>query len=110
MKACLEEMKAAYPGKHIVLMWDNAPCHRLRTFQEMESITAIPFSPYSPQLNPPEWLFGELRKSTTDRIFETIGSQEEVITEKLLEYADDYEKMKGLTGYGWIREQWNLVF
>jgi transposase len=110
MKVYLEKLREAYPGKHIVLIWDNAPCHRLRAFQEMEGITIVPLPSYSPQLNPAERFFGEMRKSTANRFFKTIASQEEAITEKVLEYADDCEKMKGLTGYGWILEQWERVF
>lgn len=70
----------------------QCPRHWLRTFQEMESVAVVPLPPYSPQLKPPKRLFGELRKSTANRIFEAIGSQEEAIVEKLPEYADDYER------------------
>jgi transposase len=110
MKIYLEKLQEAYPKKHIVLVWDNAPCHRLSAFQEMESVTIVPLPSYSPQLNPTERFFGEMRKSTANRFFKTIASQEDAITEMVLEYADDHKRMKTLTGYDWIREQWERVF
>lgn len=110
MKAYLESLQKANPGKHIILVWDNAPCHRLKEFEKMKYITIVRLPSYSPQLNPAERFFGEVRKSTANRIFEGIGDQEVEITKKVLEYADDREKMRGLTGYEWVRKQWELVF
>ena len=110
MKVYLEKLLEAYPKKHIVLVWDNAPCHRLQVFREMGRLTIVPLPSYSPQLNPTERFFGEVRKSTANRIFESIALQEEAITEKVLEYADDHDRMTTLTGYDWIREQWERVF
>lgn len=110
MKAYLEGLLEANPGKHIVLVWDNAPCHRLKVFEKMENITIVRLPSYSPQLNPTERFFGEVRKSTANRIFESITDQETEITKGVLEYADDYEKMKVLAGYEWVRKQWESVF
>lgn len=110
MKVYLEELGKAYPDKHIVLVWDNAPSHKLKSFEKIENLTIIRLPSYSPQLNPAERFFGEVRKGTANQIFETIDTQEEAITEKIVEYADDENKMKTLTGYEWIREQWERVF
>jgi transposase len=110
MKAYLEALQKEYADKHIVFIWDNAPCHRLKTFQKMDRLTIVPLPSYSPQLNPAERFFGEVRKSTANRLFETIDLQEEAITGRVLEFADDHEKMRTLTGYEWIRSQWEIVF
>lgn len=110
MKVYLEELKKAFPEKHIVLVWDNAPSHKLKSFEKIRDLTIVRLPSYSPQLNPAERFFGEVRKGTANQIFETIDAQEEAITEKIVEYADDTNKMKTLTGYEWIREQWERVF
>ena len=82
----------------------------LKSFEKIQNLTIVRLPSYSPQLNPTERFFGEVRKGTANQLFETIDAQEEAITEKIVEYADDENKMKTLTGYGWIREQWERVF
>lgn len=110
MKTYLEELKKTFPEKHIILVWDNAPSHKLKSFEKIQNLTIVRLPSYSPQLNPAERFFGEVRKGTANQIFETIDAQERAITEKIVEYADDTNKMKTLTGYEWIREQWERVF
>lgn len=106
-KAFLEKMKEAYPNKHIIIIWDNAPFHRLKALHCLEGITIVPLPSYSPQLNPTERFFGELRKTTANQTFETIDDQEKEIETKLVEYLDDPNKIKQLCGYEWIKKQWS---
>ena len=61
--------------------------------------------PYSPELNPAERFFEELRKATANRIFKTIEEQERAIERKLNELIRDTEGMKQLLGYEWITRQ-----
>jgi len=65
--------------------------------------------PYSPELNPAERFFGELRKATANQIFKTIAEQEVAIEAKLNALTDDLEGMKRLLGYDWILEQCGRV-
>ena len=109
-KAFLEKMKKEFPNKHLVIIWDNAPFHRLKALHNMDGITTVPLPSYSPQLNPAERFFGELRKTTANRIFENIDEQEEKIEIKLVDYLDNPEKVKQLCGYGWIKEQYDSIF
>ena len=77
-----------------------------RAYSRRENPQGVQFlPPYSPELNPAERFFGELRKATANRIFATIEEQEAVIYEKLCALADDTEGMKRLLGYEWIRIQ-----
>ncbi len=41
IRAYLKSLLEANPGKHIILIWDNAPCHRLKEFEKMENITIV---------------------------------------------------------------------
>jgi transposase len=61
--------------------------------------------PYSPELNPAERFFGEIRKATANLIFETIEAQEVVIAEAVKKLSLDEGKMRQLLGYEWIKEQ-----
>jgi len=101
----LLEFKKQYPDELVILVWDNAPCHRPKIHREIPGLIILFLPPYSPELNPAERYFEELRKSTANRIFKTIEEQEVVIEKKLNELTKDIDAMKKLLGYGWILEQ-----
>ena len=100
-----DELEKAYPDKHIVMVFDNAPSHRPKVVRERDRMTCIYLPPYSPEMNPAERFFGEMRKATANRIFETLDEQEKVIEQAVKEFSLDEVRMKQLTGYEWIRKQ-----
>lgn len=99
------ELEKAYPDKHIVMVFDNAPSHRPKIVRERERMTCIYLPPYSPELNPAERFFEEMRKATANRIFETLDEQERVIEAAVKAFSLDEMAMKKLTGYEWIKKQ-----
>lgn len=105
----LMELKKQHPDKMVVLVWDNAPCHRPKVHREIPGLIVLFLPPYSPELNPVERFFEELRKATADRIFKTIEEQETVIEERLRTLTDDVAGMRRLIGYAWIKRQWEGV-
>lgn len=105
----LLELKKEHPDTTVIVVWDRAPCHRPKVHREIPGLIVLFLPPYSPELNPAERFFEELRKSTADQIFTTIEEQEKTIEEKLNTLADDTEAMKQLTGYEWIRRQSEVV-
>lgn len=105
MAVFFDELEKQYPNKHIVVVFDNAPSHRPKIVRERKLITCINLPPYSPELNPAERFFEEIRKATANQIFETLEDQEKVIEEAVKTLSLDEEKMKRLLGYGWIKKQ-----
>ena len=103
-KVFLLELKKQHPDKEVVLVWDNAPCHRRKDLHEIEGLKLIHLPSYSPELNPVERYFEEIRRITANRVFESLEKCEEVIT-KAINKWDDPEKLKKLIGYDWILEQ-----
>ena len=98
-----------YSEYHILLVWDNAPFHRKKELHEMEGLTPI-FSPsYSPQLNPVERFYGEVRKSTANRLFQNIDIQKDIIEEEVVKWMKNTDKTQKLCGYDWILEQWKCI-
>lgn len=108
-KKFLEELCKKYPDNHIVLVWDNAPFHRKKELHKMDGLTPIFLPSYSPELNPVERFYGEVRKSTANRLFATIEFQEAVIEEEVVKWIENPQKMKKLTGYEWILEQFKIA-
>ena len=105
----LLELKKQYSDTLVILVWDNAPCHRPKVHREIPGLIVLFLPPYSPELNPAERFFEELRKATANHIFATIEEQETAIEEKLNRLADDIGAMKQLLGYEWILKQCGMV-
>ena len=105
----LLELKKQHPDTMVVVVWDNAPCHRPVVHRSIPGLIVLFLPPYSPELNPAERFFGELRKSTANLIFKTIEEQEVVIERKLNELTNDLSGMKQLLGYDWILKQCGRV-
>ena len=105
----LLELKKEYPDTLVIVVWDNAPCHRPKVHREIPGMIVLFLPPYSPQLNPSERFFEELRKATANTIFKTIDEQEVAIDAALNALANDTEKMKQLLSYEWILQQCGVV-
>jgi len=110
-KVFLRELQQEYKDYHLVVVWDNAPFHKKRELSQMDYITNIFLPSYSPELNPVERFFGEIRKSTANRHFKNIDIQEEMINKEIINFIKDKKKTKNLCGYQWILKQWkNIIF
>ncbi|MBU2416727.1 transposase, partial [Patescibacteria group bacterium] len=76
---------------------------------KIEGLTLIHLPSYSPELNPAERFFEEIRRETTNRVFESIEKQEDLITKAIKKWGDDTKRLKQLIGYEWIKRQWEVV-
>jgi transposase len=58
-------------GKHAVIVLDCAGWHISRELQIPSNITLVPLPPYSPELNPQEWVWQVLKdRDLKNRTFE----------------------------------------
>ena len=103
----LTELKKQHPCEHVVVVIDNAPCHRPQILSLIEGLTIIKLPPYSPELNPVERFFEEVRRSTANQLFDSLEAIEERITQAVNDWTP--EKLKQLTYYEWIKRQWEEV-
>lgn len=108
-KLFFDALKKEYKNHHLVVIWDNAPFHKKRELHTMVDLTPIFLPSYSPELNPVERFYGEIRKSTANRIFQSIDLQESIISKEVALWMSDSQRTKKLCGYSWILEQWEKV-
>ena len=99
------DLRSADLERKTLMVLDGATAHRLDE-NELIEITKIP--PYSPELNPVERFFQELRRELKFRVFETIEEAEIYISEKLLEFIQDKERVRKLTLYPYISDTHSL--
>jgi len=62
--------------------------------------------PYSPELNPMERVFEEIRRAVEGRPYRDLQEKVERIEEELRRWAGDPARTRGLTGWSWIQEAW----
>ena len=62
MNVFLRELSRVYPNDHILLVVDNAARHSSGALQIPENIHLYPLLPYTPELNPIEMLWDEIRE------------------------------------------------
>jgi transposase len=92
-------------GKNLALIWDNAQVHKSAAKCLPDDVMVIWLPPYSPELNPVERFFQELRRKIANRLFSSLEELENALVEAIQEYFQDKEKVKQLCAYPWILEQ-----
>lgn len=100
----LEELQKAYPNEELLLVLDGAPGHRSGKVNWPEKIEALPLPARSPELNPPERWFEELRGDLSNKIIENVEEMMEALNEALKPYWEDPSMLARLTGYDWWLE------
>ena len=85
------------------VVWDGAPAHRARVMRQLPT-KRVQLPPYSPELNPAERVFEEVRRRVEGRVYGDLAAKREVVERYLRELAADPEQVKSLCGWDWIRE------
>ena len=96
-----------------ILLANHLPEFELQQRIDKESVSNIlsgrlsfKFLPaYSPELNPVERFFEELRRRIANRVFGSLSELESALIEIIDEYCNDRERVRQLCGYPWIIEQ-----
>jgi transposase len=79
VQAFLGQLSATIaPGRHVVLVWDNAGSHVAKSLVVPANLTLVRLPAYSPELNPVERLWLYLRQHHwSNRVYEDIDAVEE---------------------------------
>jgi transposase len=72
MNAFFIELSKAYPDDYIILVMDNAPWHVSGKIELPNNIEIVNIPPYTPQMNPIEQIWKELRKGFANKFFHTL--------------------------------------
>jgi transposase len=64
----------------------------------------IPLPAYSPELNPAERIFEEIRARTEGVVYDSLDAKQAVAEAYLQDLAADPERVKQLCGWRWIRD------
>ena len=83
------------------LVWDNAPGHRDADVTDLD-LAFVGLPPYSPELNPAERLFEEVRRRVEGRVYATLDAKVADVQAFLEELDADPTRVRRLCGWDWI--------
>lgn len=83
------------------VIWDGAPSHRDERLARI-GLPLIALPPYSPELNPAERVFEDLRRQIEGRVFPTLDDKVATVEALLRDLDADPARVQRLTGWAWI--------
>jgi len=103
MSVFLAEVAQRHPQDHILLVLDGAGWHRARNLRIPENVRLLPLPPYSPELNPVEHLWEEIReKWFPNLVFDTLTGVADRLVEALAALENNPHRVAQITGFDWI--------
>jgi transposase len=86
------------------MVLDGAGWHRAKRLKVPANMRLISLPPWSPQLNPVEHVWDEVReKWFANRVFDSLSAVEEQLMTALKTLEEDSPRVASLTGFEWIR-------
>jgi putative transposase len=101
MNLFLQELSKEYARDYVLLAVDRASWHRSKTLVVPENIRIFPLLPYTPEMNPIEQIWKELRKlGFKNELFPTLDK----VVDRLCDTINSLsrETVKSITGRNWI--------
>ena len=99
----LAEVARRHGDEFIVMVLDGAGWHKAKRLQVPANMRLISLPPWSPQLNPAEHVWDELReKYFANRWWPTMDDVDEQLIIGLTTLEADPQRMASLTGFDWI--------
>jgi transposase len=103
MQIFLTEVAARHPNDRIVMVADGAGWHRSAQLKLPDNLFLLKLPPYSPELNPVENLWDELReKSFGNLVFDSMQSLETHLEASLKNFELDTDRVKSIVSWPWI--------
>jgi transposase len=107
----LAELSKRRPKELVLLVLDGAPCHHSKTTLKVpENIQLCFLPPYSPELNPTENLWDELReKFFRNTAFKNMTAVEKQLVKGLMALENSPKTVQSIAGFPWIMETLNSL-
>jgi hypothetical protein len=88
-------------GAVVALVWDGAASHRDARVPAL-GLPLIGLPPYSPELNPAERVFEELRRAVEGTVYATLADKVAAVEAELAAFDADPARVRSLAGWAWI--------
>lgn len=103
MQLFLDEVATRHPQDRIVMVLDGAGWHQSQVLTPATNLRLLTLPPYSPELNPVEHLWDDLReKAFHNRIFDSIDALELHLESSLRAMELDHPRVRSIVAWPWI--------
>jgi DDE superfamily endonuclease len=103
MNIFLDEVADRHPHEFILMIMDSAGWHKAKTLAIPENMRILYLPPYSPELNPVEYLWDDIReKEFPNKVFGSMDMLELNLMNGLVRMENDPGRVKSITGWSWI--------
>jgi transposase len=103
MSLFLSEVSQRHPNEFLLMVMDKAGWHKAKDLKVPRNMRIIFLPPYSPELNPAEHLWEEIReKWFPNRVFKSLNAVESVLVDALDSLEQSPEKVASIAGFDWV--------
>jgi hypothetical protein len=85
------------------VIWDGHGAHTAKLLADL-AVARVRLPPYSPELNPAERVFQELRRRVEGQTYPTIADKQAVADAYLRDLAADPDRLRRLCGWDWLTD------
>jgi transposase len=96
----LDHFAGAFPDSFNLLVLDNGAFHKAQAVQWPANVAAVFLPPYSPELNPIERLWRDLKDKLAAGVFQPLDALSEAVGRILQSYSQ--AALQSLTGYAYF--------
>jgi transposase len=103
MNVFLKEISKRFKDNFILIIVDGAPCHNQGILDISDHMMIEYLPPYSPQLNPVENNWEDMReKFFRNLVFESLDTLEDQLVEACLYYENNPDTIRSISAWNWI--------
>lgn len=104
MSLFLEYVAEDFKDFFVIMLVDQAGWHTAKKLKIPENIRLLPQPSHSPELNPIEHVWEDLReKAIPNRAFRSLDQLEEALCKRLIELENDPDKVRSMTNFPYLR-------
>lgn len=104
MGVFLRQVSDKYPDDYLLMVLDGASSHKAKALEIPANVALIALPGYSPQLNPQENVWDEIReKNFPNRVYDSMTAVIEQLKKGLAVFASATEAVRSLTAWPWIQ-------
>ena len=96
----LDDFAQTFPASFNILVLDNGAFHTAKALRWPANIAAVPLPPYSPELNPIERLWRDLKDQVANTVAKTLDDLSDTVCRLIQNYS--HATLKSLTGFAYF--------
>ncbi len=103
----LNEFAKVYPASLNILVLDNGHFHQAKSLQIPDNVVLLFLPPYSPELNPIERLWQDIKAKLFENVFISIKEMQHKLTDILRKYTKT--TIESITSYDYLTKIANEI-